>query len=243
VSGVAESRSRKRPSDPSLPEVRARASKGRPRIEESLDRDVLNALLSAAGKCLENSETSRITVRQVAEIAGVNQAMINYYFDGKDGLFSSFYERDHQELTRKLNKFLKSVDDGDGRESSIESLMELIEDHFHEHRGLFVLMHNNIMDENSALNHVYMQRLAGRGYSSVVRIVVAFMRKGLCRTDITPEHAAYFICSLCAIPSLLSPIFDSAFHTKASGEEQTRRRRAAALLLAPLPQEVASEAY
>ena len=125
------------------------ASKGRPRIDES--KDVLNALLSAAGKCLESADASQITVRRIAEIAGVNQAMISYYFDSKEGLLSSFYERDHQDLTRKLNQFLRALDADSEGQYSIESLMEMIEDHFHERKGLFVLMHSEVMDGQSAV--------------------------------------------------------------------------------------------
>jgi AcrR family transcriptional regulator len=209
------------------------ASKGRPRIDESKERDVLNALLSAAGQCLESADASQITVRRIAEIAGVNQAMISYYFDSKEGLLSSFYERDHQDLTRKLNRFLRALDADSEGQYSIEGLMEMIEDHFCERKGLFVLMHSEVMDGRSAVYNTYMQRLAGRGYASVVKIMAALMRRGRCRTDVTPEHAAYMVCSLCAIPFLLGPIFDSAFHTKVDGEEQTRRRRAMALMLAP----------
>jgi AcrR family transcriptional regulator len=191
---------------------------------------VYDALLDAAEHCLQRNTASFITVRQIAQVAGVNQAMINYYFGDKDGLFVSLFENDVFELTRKLNVFLKAIETDEERLYTIEALMKLIEVHFCTRKSMTVMC-QDVVDEGSTLNQTYNLRLAARGYSGIVRVIAALMDKGRCRTDITPEHAGYLVCSVCALPFLLAPIFNVAFNTKTDGEERESRRRAMARVL------------
>jgi len=208
---------------------------GRPSLNSASNKDVLGALLDAASECLDKAESSRITGRQIAETAGVSQAMINYYFEGKEGLLASLLERDYQALTRKLDAFLMRLeaDAENSSQNSIEALLDVMETHFRERNGLIVLIHNEAMREGSAVNKIYVSRLASRGYTVVVKIMDALMRKGRCRQDLTPEQAAYFVCSLCTIPLVILPIFQAAFNSDLVGEAHNIRRRAVARLLEP----------
>jgi len=222
-------------SETSWPEARLTRPQGRPCLSAGGGKDVLGALLDAASECLDKAESSRVTGRQIAEAAGVSQAMINYYFEGKEGLLASLLERDYQSLTRKLEAFLKIIeaDTENTPQTSIEAVLDLMETHFRERNGLIVLIHNEAMREGSAVNKIYVSRLASRGYTVVVRIMDALMRKGRCRTDLTPEQAAYFVCSLCTIPLVILPIFQAAFNSDLQGEAHNIRRRAVARLLEP----------
>jgi AcrR family transcriptional regulator len=210
--------------------------KGRPKKDASHDKIVHDALLSAAERCLEDNDASVVTVRQIAQMAGVNQAMIHYYFESKDGLFVSLYESDIDDLSRQLSAFLKAIDTDEDGLYTIEALMKRIEDHFCEHKSMFAMIHHEMMDAGSMLSRIYNRRLAARGYSTIIRIVAALMAKGRCRTDLTPEHTAYLICSVCSTPFLLRPIFNAAFNTKEDDQGQGSRRRAMARLLEVVPE-------
>ncbi len=210
-----------------------KASKGRPSFEQSQQKDVLNALLGAASSCLKDNERTHITVREIANIAGVNQAMVNYYFKSKDGLFLSLYERDYIDLTRKLGQFAKQIEsDVDGL-LSISALMKTIEEHLDERHGFAAFDQNEHLAEHSAIHEAYIQRLSGRCYATVVRIMAAFMAKGSCRTDVSAEHAAFVVCSLCVFPFLIGSVFPSAFPSKGSGGERESRRQTVTVLLSP----------
>ncbi|WP_414903395.1 TetR/AcrR family transcriptional regulator [Sphingomonas flavalba] len=209
-------------------------SKGRPpSMMAAAQEHVLSSLLNAANTCLEKADSSRITGRQIAEVAGVTQAMINYYFKSKEGLLSSLFERDYQDLTRKVKQFERDVENGVVEGRSIEDLIELMEVHFRERAGLLVLLHNDALRDGSVVGGTYVGRLASRCYSIVTRTMAAMIRDGRCRSDVSAEHAAYMVCSLCTIPAFLQPIFEMAFTSSADSDAHRERRRAIARMLQP----------
>ena len=65
-------------------------------------------LEAARGHFLKN-EFKAVSLRQIAETAGVNAAMVNYYFGGKEGLYLAMIEG----LLEKLEKSLQAIGDSD----------------------------------------------------------------------------------------------------------------------------------
>ena len=63
---------------------KTKRSPGRP---ESGKDDARNALILAARECFSQLSFREVTTRMVAEKAGVNAALIRYYFINKDGLY------------------------------------------------------------------------------------------------------------------------------------------------------------
>jgi TetR/AcrR family transcriptional regulator len=218
------------------PAPNGHAAVGRPRKRDGADKDVHDALLVAANECLVREATTRVPVRHIAAKAGVNQAMVNYYFSSKSGLFLALFESQFSRLIRDLKSFLKEVSRIDGSEAPnrnyIEDLICIIESNFSTSPALFVLLHSDMLDEQSETRKAYKDRFGARGYTIIVRIMRMLMRRGICRDDISPDHAAYFICSTSAMPFLVAPIFERAFDSKIDGQIAEQRRRAAAQLLA-----------
>ncbi|MFL0801993.1 MAG: TetR family transcriptional regulator [Agarilytica sp.] len=71
-------------------------SPGRPRgvkAEETRQR-----ILDAAEKLFSENSFNGVTIRQVANLSGVNTALLHYYFVNKRGLFESVFERRAAEL-------------------------------------------------------------------------------------------------------------------------------------------------
>jgi TetR/AcrR family transcriptional regulator len=214
------------------PAASVRANVGRPRKRDEGHKIVPDALLVAADECVVTEASTRVPVRQIAAKAGVNQAMVNYYFSSKSGLIGALFEKQFSQLVRDLKGFLKEIlasNDVTDHDRIVE-LMELIERNFASSPALFVICHTDMLDDNSETRKMYRERFGSRGYSIIARIMEALMKRGLCRDDISPDQAAYFICSTSAMPYLLSPIFDKAFASDVDGEVAELRRRAAAQL-------------
>ncbi|MGL5284660.1 MAG: TetR/AcrR family transcriptional regulator [Aeromonas sp.] len=51
--------------------------------------DIRDKLLAAARECFRQHPYSKVTTREIAEIAGSNLAMIHYYFGSKEGLYQA----------------------------------------------------------------------------------------------------------------------------------------------------------
>lgn len=213
------------------------ATVGRPKKCDQHDRVVHDALLVAADECLISEASTRVPVRRIAAKAGVNQAMVNYYFSSKGGLFLALFENQLARLVKDLKKLLKEIsilDVSFGENyDPIEELILIIEENFSKSPALFVMMHTDMLDSSSETMRAYKDRFGARGYSVIAKIMAVLMRRGVCRDDISPGHAAYFICSTSAMPFLVSPIFEKAFDSKIDGQVAEHRRKATALLFKP----------
>jgi TetR/AcrR family transcriptional regulator len=217
----------------------SRTNVGRPKKRDEGGKIVHDALLVATDECVVTESSTRVPVREIAAKAGVNQAMVNYYFASKSGMISVLFEKHFSQLVRDLDTFLKIIVNSPDSEAPdrdyIADLIALIEDSFSRSPALFVIMHSDMLDNSSETRKSYTDRFGAQGYSMIARIMKALMERGHCRSDISPEHASYFICSMSAMPYLVSPIFEKAFASKKDGEIAERRRRAAAQVL-QLPQ-------
>ena len=213
-------------------EARERPAKGRPKRSDSEDRLVHDALLAAANECIADEKTSNVTVRKIAEKAGVNQAMINYYFNNKNGLLLAIFEANFLPLVKKLRAFEKDCRDPESKDASIGRLVTLIDVHFENSPSLFVL-HKDMINEGSGLAGTYSEDNGARGYTTIVRIMRLLMDRGICRDDISPQQAAYLICILGAVHHVMMPIFDIAFRGLLEGERSTELAALATQLLKP----------
>ncbi|WP_237524177.1 TetR/AcrR family transcriptional regulator [Shewanella sp. KX20019] len=70
---------------------------------------VRESLLGAARSCFLSSNYDKVSIRQIADEAGVNMAMIRYYFGNKLGLFEAMMI-EHIEPVLARSKQLQSVD-------------------------------------------------------------------------------------------------------------------------------------
>ena len=84
---------------------------------------VREALLSAARRCFLPSEFDKVSIRQIAEEAGVNMAMIRYYFGNKLGLFEAMMT-EHIEPVLARSKLIRTAD--------TKSIMADIVNDFHQ---------------------------------------------------------------------------------------------------------------
>ncbi len=191
-----------------------------------------DALLAAANECIADEKTSNVSVRRIAEKAGVNQAMINYYFNSKNGLLLAIFEANFLPLVKKLRAFEKDCRDPEGKDVTVARLIGMIDRHFENSPALFVL-HKDMVSEGSGLAGPYSEDNGARGYTTIVRIMRLLMDRAICRDDISPQQAAYIICLLGAVHHVMMPIFDIAFRGLLEGERTVELAALATQLLAP----------
>ena len=84
--------------------TRKRNNLGRPAGKDS--ERVRADLLNAAREHFLSREFKAVSIRRIAETAGVNGAMVNYYFGGKQGLYMAMVE----DLFRRLEDSLGELD-------------------------------------------------------------------------------------------------------------------------------------
>lgn len=85
---------------------KARAGAGRPAGSDS--EQVRQDLLQAARNLFLTNEFKAVSIRQIAEAAGVNGAMVNYYFGSKLGLYLTMVDELLELLKVQLEKMDKN---------------------------------------------------------------------------------------------------------------------------------------
>ena len=81
-----------------------RSGRGVGRPASSQGESVSDRLLNAATELFSNYEYQAVSIRQVASLAGVNTAMVHYYFGDKAGLYRNMMEKVSLPVEAALNK-------------------------------------------------------------------------------------------------------------------------------------------
>jgi AcrR family transcriptional regulator len=111
---------------------KVRRAQGRPDVNKAVGRD---ALLLAARQALKTKSPGEITLHEVASIAGVDPALIRYYF----GQLSDLMAAVAVEISRHLRERMATVKDarGDVRERlklRVGAFLEVFRENPHYHR-------------------------------------------------------------------------------------------------------------
>ena len=85
--------------------------------------DSREKLLAAALHLFATHGVARVSVRDIASAAGVNSALVGYYFRGKDGLLNQLYRRHCEPMNAERLRLLESFSKG-GKSPSLEKVLE-----------------------------------------------------------------------------------------------------------------------
>ena len=69
---------------------------------EKISQDAKEKLLAAATRLFAEKGFAGVSIRQLAEAAGVNSAMISYYYGGKEGLYEAVLTTQYERLLTKF---------------------------------------------------------------------------------------------------------------------------------------------
>jgi len=95
-------------------------------------------ILEAAADLFADKQYNEVSVKEIAQLAGVNNAMISYYFGGKSNLYKAVLERQAENLFASVKDIEKMP---------INPLAKL--------RTLMDRIINNRMNDNSDHNYIY----------------------------------------------------------------------------------------
>ena len=152
---------------------KSRSSRGEP------TRD---ALLDAATDAFARFGFEAANLRQIAEAAGVNPALIGYHFKGKEGLYLAVFERILVHMAGVVEPLLARIETGiwpaspeqDRRERALELLLAMLEAvltrlvHLQPAWGTLVV--REMSSPTTAFDLLY-GRLIGRGQRALVSLL------------------------------------------------------------------------
>jgi TetR/AcrR family transcriptional regulator len=188
------------PRSPRLPPTRRQP--GRPAAEHATE--VRDALLEAAGQLFAEHGASGVSLRRVAEAAGVTPAMVHYYFGGKDGLSEALLDR---VLARLLERVRGVVAAG----GALPDLIAVLVDSFGREPWIPVMIVREVLVEGGR----YRERFISGYASKLAELLPGLLRQdideGLFRADLDPKLATLSLMGLTLMPFVARPVAERVF--------------------------------
>lgn len=177
--------------------IKASAAKGRP----SGDSDARIRLIDAAREAFIALGYQGVSTREIARRAGVDAAMIRYYFGGKPGLFEHMVR---ETLSPVLERF-KALSQ-QGAPQDLAALMQTYYSAIGAHPGLpkliFSTLHEGPQSESFRLLMLVFGDVLKLSHRWLMQSLVA---SGALRPDIDPQLARLSLVSLMVFPMIAPP--------------------------------------
>lgn len=179
------------------------AGPGRPRRQ---DPDaVRQALIEAAREQFAQGSFKTVSVREIARAAGVNQAMVNYYFGDKRGLYEAM-------LQESIGPLLLVLEQAEAR-GEVARLEDLIPRHaamLAANPWLPNLVIREVLYGESEFRNLFIERFASRVAAALGRAIEGGRAKGELRADLDPGFGTLILFSLTIYPFVARPIVERA---------------------------------
>jgi AcrR family transcriptional regulator len=213
---------------------RKRRGRGRPSAENA--EDVRKKLLDAARDLFPRYGYRGVSSRQIGAAAGVNFAMIRYYFGGKPGLYREMLRAVMQPARKSLDEM--------GEPQTPEQLIHVLENitrSWAANPWVAGFVVREVLAPDGPMRAMFMREFPERLAPLVERMVEGEIAAGKLRSDLDPRLLVLSIVSLAVFPFLTLPLTTRVFGVRNDEEFVGRFLRHTVDLLArgvgptPLP--------
>ncbi len=166
--------------------------KGRPQGEKP---DAREALIKAARYKFLNKAYDKVSIRELAQYAGVNSAMIKYYFESKEGLYRAMI----MEVTGQVIGNIKSrLQSGDFM--SVEGFFRSFVDVIKQSPEFPLLMLKEVMLGQGVSRQYLIEQLSQTHVKVIDQVFEHFHAKGRIKAGVDPKMFRMSLMSLTLNP-------------------------------------------
>jgi len=178
--------------------------RGRPAPREGVDRreDILNI----AEKLFALKGFSATAIREIADEAEVNSAMVHYYFGSKQKLLEAVMDRVFEPLAEAIDSMQ------DQQQVDIQDFVKLFFSTISSHRYLPQLVVREIFLPGGKMQQQFLQHFAPRLGGRLPGMLKSEQQAGRLSNEFQPEHTALMILSLCIFPMIARPAAEKALN-------------------------------
>ena len=194
---------------------RKRRGRGRPRGASA--GNVRERLLHAARELFLRYGYRAVSSRQIGAAAGVNFAMIRYYFGGKPGLYREIL---HGVLPAQLRTLEAPADDGG--EATLEDMLANLVRVWAANPWIAGFVLREVLVPDGPMRAMFLREFPERLAPRVERAVQAEMRRGTLRTDLDPKLLVLSMVSLAIFPFLSFALSSRVFGVRHNEEFVSR---------------------
>lgn len=177
---------------------------------EQLIKDTAKHLFFAEGKI-------HATTQEIADAAGVNRTLVNYYFKSRDILFDQVFNEGQETLVATLDEVMESPVPF---KQKIEHLVTVFLKEFGQfpYREVFIITQ---MNNNSVINS---KKARVKKVEALLTEISAEMEKGTIKT-MDPRHFLMNLFSLMAYPLVTAPLQKILFNMNDDNYAQLMEQR------------------
>lgn len=156
--------------------------------------DARNDLLDAAETLFADFGYAATPLRQVAERAGVNPAMVHYYFGSKSGLLKAVLDRALAPLAQALSGMQ------DAAETDITRVARMLFEMASRHPAMPRLIVREVMLSGGATQQLFIEHYAPRLGGALPGLIRRAQAQGLVSESLDPGVGTLMLISLCMFP-------------------------------------------
>ena len=164
-------------------------SRGRP-VDREKQQQQKSRIIDSALALLAEKSYARITIRELADHAQVNSAMISYYFANKEGLFVALLDQMAKQHFAQMQQVFRS-------ENPIKTFICMMTSMLCENNSFARLVHDEFVAEHSTLNDAFIERFPKKMAMMLPKMI-------LTHTEITDpikaKYAAFSLISMIITP-------------------------------------------
>jgi TetR/AcrR family transcriptional regulator len=184
--------------------ARKRRGRGRPSAENA--EDVRKKLLDAAKDLFPRYGYRGVSSRQIGAAAGVNFAMIRYYFGGKPGLYREML----QGVLQPARSTLEEMNSADSL-PKLTNVLEHMTRSWAANPWVAGFVVREVLAPDGPMRAMFLREFPERLAPIVERLVEGEMAAGKLRADLDPRMLVLSIVSLAIFPFLTLPLTTRVF--------------------------------
>lgn len=194
-----------------------RRGRGRPSPQQD-STDVAASLLEAARGLFAERGFNEVSTREIARAAGVNPAMIHYYFGDKEGLYKAMLERVFERLFSELGKLATVPQPA----NPIADLLSLYAATLSRDPWIPRLMIREVLSEGAPFREEFIERFAGPASKLIPGLIGGEKKAGRLRDDLDPNLTALSLIGMTLFPFLAFPVTQRVFGIRLDDEFRER---------------------
>ena len=194
-----------------------RRGPGRPPGSQS--QEGREALLRAARELMAEKGLPRVTAREVADRAGVQPTLVNYYFGGKDELLRAVTEQVASEMRERLEQAVAGEGNFEARMRAVISgwVAAMTEDPY----GARLIVEQVLFGEEAVLD-AFAEEFGRPNLAAIASLLSDGLSRGEVR-DVDPGFLIPAIAGICIFYFLAAPIQSRLFDDEMLTPERAKR--------------------
>ena len=184
----------------------ARGRHGKPKD----DRQIRQALLSAAEELFSAHPYDQVSIRDLAALARVNSAMIHYYFRGKKELYYAFLEHSLGPVLKEMQAVLMQLE-GSFESRKVQEYVERMIEIFASKPWFVRFVFREILLGQHDLQKFYVNIYARHTGDLLPRLLEGEQRRGRYSEDLDTRFASLSLLSMMLFPFIAEALAGPAF--------------------------------